>query len=440
MIRLRSPHDRAIGALAIPALGSLIAEPVFSLVDTVFIGRVGTDALGALGVSAAVFGLSFFVFNFLEYGTTTEVARAVGRGDLSAAGRATMTASALAIVSGFGVATVLLLMRGPIVGLLGASGEVRAGAITYIGIRALAAPAVLFSRAAHGAYRGYQDTRTPFVVALGINGVNLLLDPVLIFGFGWGVAGAAWATVVAQWIGLVWFVVLLVRGKERYGLAGARPQAGEVRGFLRVGRDLAIRTAALLMTFTVATAVATRVSDVAVAAHQVLSQIFLFLALGLDALAIAAQALVARVLGAGDRRTARELADRLLVLGVGMGVALTAVLAVIGPFVPGWFTADAETREAISGAYGILVLLQPLAAIVFVWDGVFIGTGDFGFLAVAMVAAAAVAIGLLALVLPLGWGLVGVWWAIAALLAVRGLTLAWRRGARAGPFGPRAPG
>lgn len=226
MIRLRSTHDRAIAALAVPALGSLIAEPVLSLVDTAFIGRVGTEALGALGVSAAVFGLSFFLFNFLEYGTTTEVARAVGRDDLAAAGRATLTALVLAIACGAGVAISLILLRGPLAGLLGASGEVRAGAIVYVGIRALAAPAVLLSRAAHGAYRGYQDTRTPLVVALGVNGVNLVLDPLLIFGLGWGIAGAAWATVVAQWIGALWFIALLVRGRQRYGLAGARPLGG----------------------------------------------------------------------------------------------------------------------------------------------------------------------------------------------------------------------
>lgn len=440
MTRWRSPHDRAIAALAVPALGSLIAEPVLSLVDTAFIGRVGTDALGALGVAAAVFGLAFFLFNFLEYGTTTAVARAIGQGDLAAAGRTTITAGVLGVACGLVVAVTLMLLRGPIVELLGATGEVRTGAMTYVGIRALAAPAVLLSRAAHGAYRGYHDTRTPFVVALGVNAVNLGLDPILIFGLDWGVAGAAWATVAAQWVGACWFVGLLFRGRGRYGLVGARPVGGEVRSFLRVGRDLAIRTGALLATFTVATAVAARVSEVAVAAHQVVSQLFLFLALGLDALAIAAQALVARVLGSGDRVAARQLADRLLVIGVGVGMLATLALWAVAPFIPGWFTSDPAAREAISGAFAILVLMQPVAAAVFVWDGVFIGAGDFGFLAAAMVVSAAMAIGLLGLVLPLEWGLEGVWWSLGALLGLRGLTLAWRRAARQGPFASPVPG
>jgi MATE family multidrug resistance protein len=185
--------------------------------------------------------------------------------------------------------------------------------------------------------------------------------------------------------------------------------------------------------------VATRVSDVAVAAHQVLSQVFLFLALALDALAIAAQALVAKVLGSGDRVSARELADRLVVLGTVVGATLLLVLAALGPFLPGWFTAEPDARRAISDVYPILVLLQPMAAVVFVWDGVFIGAGDFAFLAGAMVAASAAAVTLLLLVLPLGWGLAGVWWSLTALLAARAVTLGWRRVARAGPFsGPAA--
>ena len=198
------------------------------------------------------------------------------------------------------------------IGAFGANGEVAAAAVEYVRVRALAAPAVLLMRVGHGAYRGYQNTRTPFLVAVGVNLVNLVLDPLLIFGAGWGVAGAAWATVIAQWGGAAAFLALFARGRRRYGLAGARPVAGEVRSFLVVGRDLAIRTTALMVAFTLATSVATRVSNTAIAAHQVLMQVFLFTALALDAFAIAAQAVVGRLLGAGRHREATEVADRLL--------------------------------------------------------------------------------------------------------------------------------
>lgn len=433
-LRLRSAHDRAIAALAVPALGSLIADPLLSLVDTAFVGRVGSDALAGLGVSAAVFGVAFFIFNFLEYGTTTEVARAVGANNVAGAGRATVTALVLATAAGFAAGGLLLVFAGPVTGLMGASGGVQAEAVTYVMIRALAAPAVLLVRSAHGAYRGHQDTRTPFLVTLGMNGVNLALDPILIFGLDMGVAGAAWATVVAQWLGALVFLGLLARGRDRYGLAGARPVGGEVRAFLRVGRDLAIRSGSLLVTFTLATAVATRISDDAVAGHQILSQVFLFLALAVDALAIAAQALVGKALGAGQRSL--ELADRLLAVGLVVGIGLGLVLLAIQPFLGRVFTDDPAVLDQVAAAYPMLVLIQPIGAIVFVWDGVFIGAGDFTFLAGAMVVSSAVACAILALVLPLGWGLAGVWWALVVLMIARVVTLGWRRAAASSPLRP----
>jgi MATE family multidrug resistance protein len=432
-LRLRSPHDRAIAVLAVPALGSLIADPLLSLVDTAFIGRVGGDALSGLGVAAAVFAVAFFLFNFLEYGTTAEVAQRVGAGNTAAAGRATVTSVALAIVIGAGVAVLVAFFAGPIAGVMGATGGVRDEAVTYIVIRAFAAPAVLVVRAAHGAYRGYQDTTTPFIATLGINGINLVLDPVLIFGFDMGIAGAAWATLIAQWVGAGVFLVLLWRGREQYGIAGARPVVGEVRNFLVVGRDLAIRSGALVATFTIATAVATRVSDDAVGAHQVLSQVFVFMALAIDALAIAAQALVGKSLGGGDRGELAAVADRLLVIGIAVGVGFSLLLIAVEPFLGGWFTTEPGVLAAIDEAYWLLVLIQPLGAMAFVWDGVFIGAADFAYLAGAMVVSSAATIGILALVLPLGWGLTGVWWALIVLMGVRIVTLGWRR------WGARSP-
>ncbi len=432
--RLRSRHDRVVAALAIPALGSLVADPLLSLIDTAFVGRLGPDSLAGLGIAAALFGVAFFVFNFLEYGTTTEVARSVGAGDRAAAGRTTITAGALAVLAGMAVAALLLFLAGPAVSLLGGSSLVKAEAVTYVMIRALAAPAVLVVRAAHGVYRGHQDTRTPFAVALGISGLNLVLDPLLIFGAGMGVAGAAWATVIAQWLGAIVFVGLLRKGKTAYGLDGAKPVMAEVRAFLRIGRDLAIRTGSLLAAFTAATAVAARVSDDAVAAHQILSQLFIFLALTVDSLAIAAQALVGKYRGSGDRAAVLEISDRLLVLGGGVGLMLAGGLWLLAPVIGSWFTGDAGVLLEFDQAFWLVVMIQPLASLVFVWDGVFIGAGDFTFLAGAMAASALVSGTVLVLVIPFGWGLAGVWWGIVVLLLARLVTLAWRRVAARSPL------
>jgi MATE family multidrug resistance protein len=434
---LRHPSDREIAALAVPALGALIADPLLSLIDTAFVGRLGGDALGALGVASVLFAVAFFVFNFLEYGTTSLIARAVGAGDPQRAGRAVTLALATAVAAGSAVAVLLVVAAGPLVRAIGASAGVAAEATTYVRIRALAAPALLVVRAGHGIYRGYQDTRTPLAVTLVVNGVNLVLDPLLIFGLGWGVAGAAWATVAAQWLGAAGFALLVLgRHRDRLGVEPTRPRFAELRVFLRIGRDLAIRTGSILATFTLAGMIAARISDTAIAAHQVVMQLWIFLSLGLDALAIAAQAMVGRLLGEGRRRMAAEVADRLLVLGVAVGAGLAVLLGAAGPLVPRLFTDDPAVREAIASVYVLLVVQQPLNAAVFVWDGVFIGAGDFGYLAGAMLVAAAVAIVALAAVLPMGWGLAGVWWGIIALLVARALTMGWRRVAPAGPLRP----
>ncbi|MCH7585954.1 MAG: MATE family efflux transporter [Acidobacteria bacterium] len=433
-MRLRSRHDRAVAALAIPALGSLVADPLLGLVDTAFVGRLGSESLAGLGIAAALFSVAFFVFNFLEYGTTSEVARSVGAGDRAAAGRAAITAGVLAVLAGIAVAALLLLLAGPMVGALGASGLVKAEAVTYVMIRALAAPAVLMVRAAHGVYRGHQNTRTPLAVALGISGLNLVLDPLFIFGAGMGVAGAAWATVIAQWLGAIVFVGLLRKGKTAYGLDGAKPVVAEVRAFLRIGRALAIRTGSLLAVFTVATAVAARVSEDAVAAHQILSQLFIFLALTVDALAIAAQALVGKYRGSRDGAAALEVSDRLLVLGAVVGLILAGGLWLLAPVIGSWFTVDSGVLVEFDQAFWLVVMIQPLGALVFVWDGVFIGLGDFTFLAGAMAASGLISGAVLILVIPLGWGLSGVWWGIVVLLAARLVTLAWRRLAARSPL------
>ncbi len=418
--------NREILALAVPALGALAADPLASLVDTAFVGRIGTPALGALGVASAIFALAFFVFNFLAFGTTPLVAESVGRGDPEAASRTVVGALVTALVIGAGALVLLEAAAVPILDVMGAEGEVAGPALTYLRIRALATPAVLVILAGHGAFRGYQNTTTPLLVAVGLNAINVVLDPVLIFGLDWGIAGAAWATVVAQWAGAAAFLALLLGpAGRRLGIVPARPRLGGLGRFFTVSRHLLIRTSALVATLTLATAVATRVGTVAVAAHQVAIQLWVFLALVVDALAIAAQALVARYLGAGDRGTARVVGSRLLAGGTGIGLLLMAVMAALAPVLPGAFTNDPDVIARVRSVYPFVVLMQPVNAVVFVWDGVAMGATAFRYLAGATVAAAVAGGAVLLLTLPAGWGLAGVWWGITALMGVRLVTLAW---------------
>lgn len=420
--RLR-PLDRRILALAVPALGALAADPLLSLADTAFVARLGTVPLAALGVDTALFSFVFGAFNFLAYATTPMVARRLGAGDDSGAGRVVVQAMFLAVV--LGVLSALVLAGGArrLVGLMQAPEPVVGPAVDYLTIRALAAPAMLIVTASHGAFRGLHDTRTPFLVTLGVNLVNLALDPLMIFGFGWGLEGAALATVLAQVTGAAVFVYLLAKEGRKRGWEVARPTLGELAPMLTTGGVVILRTLFITGTLTAAAAVAASLGTAAVAAHQVVAQTWLLLALTVDALAIAAQAMIADGLGRGDRPAASEAAARLagwgLVVGVGLGVLVWLGRGVLAAA----FGPDPEVARLIERAAIVAALMQPLAALVFVADGVYLGLLRVGYLASSTGAGAVAAGAVMAATVTFGWGLQGVWWAVAAMVAARLLVL-----------------
>jgi MATE family multidrug resistance protein len=416
--------DREILRLALPALGTLAADPLVSLIDTAFVGRLGRVPLGALGVSVAVFSLAFFLFNFLAYGTTPLIAGAVAKGDKERAGR--LTTGALLLALGIGVVTtaVVELFADPVLRIMGARADLLAGAAVYLRIRLLGIPAVLLATVAHGVFRGYQDTRTPMWVVGSISLLNLVLDPMLIFGLDLGLAGAALATTIAQWIGALIFIELFRRNRRTFALTVTWPGLETLRPLVGAGRALVIRSGALLGALTLATAVATRQGDEVVAAHQVAIQLWLFLALVVDAIAIAAQALIGLHFD-HDRSLARRYARRLLGWGLGAGVLLGLLMEVGRSFLPGWFSSDPAVVARISSVYGFIVAMQPLNAVVFVWDGIAIGASRFAYLAGSTVLAALVTSVALGAVQWQGWGLRGVWWALTAMMLVRFVTLAW---------------
>ncbi|MEF8866056.1 MAG: MATE family efflux transporter [Salinibacter sp.] len=424
-LTLTSPHDREILDLAVPALAGLAAGPLVSLVDTAFVGQLGRVPLGALGVNTSIFSMTFVVFNFLAYGTTPRVGKAVGNDDRKEAGRVVVRALMLAVGAGIVALGALQALARPILMLMGAGDELMAPALSYLRIRALAGPAVLLITASHGAFRGYQDTRTPMVVTLGFNVVNGGLDPLFIFVFDWGLVGAAAATAIGQWVGALTFLYLLLQARrDELGIELRWPDPHTLVPFLKVGRDLFLRTASLVGTMTLATAMAARVGVTAVAAHQVAAQLWTFLALLVDALAVAAQALVSKHLGADDRETAWEVSHRLVQWGLAVGVGLGLGFWALRPVLPGFFTDDPETVQALLDVYFFVVVLQPLNGLVFVGDGLYMGAEAFPYLAKAMIGTALAAAVVLLLVNPMGWGLVGVWWGITTLMVGRLVTLA----------------
>lgn len=420
---LRSPHDREIRRLAIPALGALAAEPLYLLVDTAIVGHLGTRQLAALAIAATLLGTLVALCIFLTYGTTAQVARLHGAGDEERAAR--LAAQALWLASGLGLllAITCVVLADPLVALLGGRGETAALAARYVRISAAGLPAALIALAGQGYLRGVGDLRTPLVIVVVAQVINVVLELWFVYGLGWGLDGSAAGTVVAQAAMGATFAWLLLRPPAD----SRRPQRALLAPLLRISGDLFVRSAALLGAFATASAVVARIGETSLAAHQIAMNLFLFLALVLDAVAIAAQVLVGRALGAGDAGGARAVALRVvgwsLVVGCAFAVAL---LALAGPL-PHAFTSDPAVVERAHAIWPMLALMQPLAAIVFALDGVLIGAGDSRYLAGSMLLAglgAYVPIALLAL--ELGWGVTGVWAGLLALMGVRLLTLGGR--------------
>lgn len=411
--------DKAILGLAIPALGALAIDPLLTLADTAFVARLGTTDLAALGVDTAVLGFAFFAFNFLAYVTTPLVARSLGRGDIDGARNWVGDALLLAVGLGVIVAVVLEVFAPMFVDLMGATPEVAGPAVTYLRIRAVATPAVLVVTAGHGAFRGHKDTRTPLVVAAGVNGLNLVLDPLLIFTLGLGLEGAAIATVIAQYVGAVWFLRLI---RSRRMASPPRDFAESLPTLLALGRNgalLTIRTGLLLATFTVAASSATRISAEAIAAHQLVAQMFLLAAMLADSFAIAAQAMVGETAGMGESGPLDDLVKRLMWWGLGAGIVLAAAMF-FGRHALALLATSAEVSTLTVDAGGIAALFEPIGSLVFVADGIFLGLIALGAMVWSTGSGALVAIGLM-LFTSAGDSLDGIWWAIGALIVVRGI-------------------
>lgn len=424
---LRSPYDREIFRLALPALGALAAEPLFLLVDTAVVGHLGRPELAALGIAFAILGGVFAIFNFLQYGTTAQVARAGGAGEVAAARR--LGAQAVWLSLGLGIAVSALVAAGAprLVSLMGGQGQAAEYAVTYLRIAAIGFPAAFLALGGQGFLRGIADLRTPLAILLAGNAANVVLVLLFVPVLGWGIEGAAWSTSLSQ-LGMGIAFLVAIFGRLEPG--EARPRPAEARRVLTVGRWIFIRTTALMSSFVLAGAVATRFGDASIAAHQVAFQLWVFLALVLDSLAIAGQIIVGRELGAGRREAAYGAGLRMIWLSVALGAAFSACLLALSSILPRAFTGDASVLAEAALLWPLFALMQPLNGAVFALDGILIGASDGPFLAVSMVAAFLACAATLGLALADDWGIRGVWAALVVLILVRLtlMTARFRRG------------
>ena len=418
--------DREIFALALPALGALAAEPTYVLVDTAIVGHLGTPQLAALAIAATLLSTGVTLFNFLTYGTTARVARLHGAGEVAAAGRIGAQALWLSVALGAGLSVLTLLLAGPAVAVMGGEGETAGMAVSYLRISALGVPFAMVALAGQGFLRGVGNLRTPLVILVAANVANAVLEVLFVYGFGWGLAGSAWGTVIAQsGMGLAFVYWLLAAPAD-----SRRPSWTTMRPLLRVGGDIAVRTGALLLSFMLASAVAARMGEASLAAHQVAFGLFIFLALVLDAVAIAGQILVGRLLGAGDA-SAYSAARRMIFWSVVVGCAFSVVLLAGTGTIPRAFTGDPEVVRRAGDLWPLFALMQPIGAAVFALDGILIGAGDTRFLKWSMVVSFLVFSPLVLTAPVFGLGVTGVWAALNVLMIVRLLTCGARfRGRR----------
>lgn len=432
--RERRTIDRRILALALPAFGALVAEPLFVLIDSALVGHLGTVALAGLTLASSLLMTAVGIFIFLAYATTASVGRLIGAGHPDRALRAGVEGVWLAVIIGVVIAVVGIPLAPWAVSVLGGTGEVATQAVAYLRASLPGLPGMLAVLAATGTLRGMLDTRTPLIVASAGAVANAGLNWLFIYGFGWGIAGSGAGTALVQLAMGAILGGLVLREARRRGVSRSPSLAGLGAG-IREGTPLLIRTLTLRAAILVTVTVAAGLGQVPLAAYQVVASLWGFAAFALDALAIAAQALIGHSLGASQTAQARGVLNRTLLWGVGAGAVLGVVLAVLAHPLASLFTPDAAVRSAAAAGLYVIAAAMPLAGLVFMLDGVLIGAGDTTFLAWAGIAS-------LVAYLPMLWAVseyapdgdanasaavTWIWVAFAfGFMAARGISIWWR--------------
>ncbi|MEU4315840.1 MATE family efflux transporter [Nocardia sp. NPDC024068] len=410
---------RRILGIALPTLGVLVAEPIYLLFDLAVVGRLGALALAGLAVGGLILAQVSSQLTFLAYGTTARSARRHGAGDDAAAVEEGVQASWLAGGIGVLIVVVVQIAAVPIAGAIAGDADIAAAALAWIRIALFGVPLILLSMAGNGWMRGVQHTRRPLIYVVAGLALSAVLCPLLVHGLGgmprMGLPGSAVANVVGQAVTAALFLTALVRA--RVPLA---PRLPVMKAQLVLGRDLIVRSLAFQTCFVSAAAVASRFGAPSVAAHQLVLQLWNFLALTLDALAIAAQTLVGSALGARDAPGARVVARRVTAWSEIFALGLAAVFAAGAAVIPPLFTQDAAVLDRTGVVWWFFVAMIPVAGVVFALDGVLLGAGDAAYLRTTTLGAALLGfLPAIWLSLAFDWGIGGIWCGLIAFMLLR---------------------
>ena len=410
---------RRIFALALPAFGVLVAEPMYVLFDIAVVGRLGALPLAGLAVGGLILTIVSTQLTFLSYGTTSRAARRHGAGERAGAVREGVSATWLALLLGVAIVVVMQIFAAPIARAVAGGTDIADTAESWLRTALFGVPLILVGMAGNGWMRGVQDVLRPLRYVVAGLVLSAMLCPFLVHGLlfapNLGVRGSAVANVAGQAVTGSLFITALVR--ERVPL---RPEPAVMRAQVVLGRDLVARSLAFQLCFLSAAAVAARFGAASVAAHQLVLQLWNLVTLALDSLAIAAQTMVGAALGARQAKQARDLAWQITRLSTVFGLGLAVVFGIGVELIPALFTSDAGVIEQAHIAWWFFVAIVPIGGVVFALDGVLLGAGDASFLRNATLGSAIV--GFLPLVwlsLVFDWGLAGIWMGLTLFMVLR---------------------
>lgn len=417
---------REVLRLALPAFGALAAPSLLIVTDSAFVGTLGTLALAGLAAGGALFGTAVGLSYFLAYATTSVVARRYGAGQEREAIADGVNYITLGLIIGTLFAVVLYVHAGTLCQWIGAPAEVLPGAVDWLQAAAIGAPATMAAMATIGLYRGLQDTRITLIVTTAQVAINIALCALFIFVLEMGLTGAGLSVAIAETAGFAAYLAVLARHARRIH---ARFTPSHITGLgtaLRVGMPLLWRSVSLRVVLMGTTVVAARLGTEELAAFNVSLQMWYLLSNLLDAVAIAAQAIVGKRLGASEGHLVHAIVRRLMRWSLASGAVVGAVTVLLSPVAPHLFSQDPQVRHLLAVCLVIVGLHQPLAAAVFLLDGVLIGSGDTRYIAWVLAFAMCVFLLLAWVVLHWDLGVVGLWGAMIVFLAIRA-TLLYRR-------------
>ncbi|KAL1079220.1 hypothetical protein V6Z11_D10G207000, partial [Gossypium hirsutum] len=421
-------------SIALPTALALAADPIASLIDTAFVGHLGSIELAAVGVSVSIFNLVSRLFNVPLLNITTSfvaeeqalISKSKDDGEFEHQGKKVLpsVSTSLALAAGLGIAEAVVLSVGSgfLMNIMGIpmDSSMRGPAEQFLTWRAFGAPPVVIALAAQGTFRGFKDTKTPLYAIGAGTLLNAILDVILIFPFGFGVGGAVVATVISEYLIAI---ILLWELNGKVELISPKIDWSKVSLYLKSG------TIATLGTLTLATSLAARQGPIPMAGHQICVQIWLAVSLLTDALALSGQALLATNYSQANYQQARKVIYSVLKIGLATGFPLAVFLFIGFEALSGLFTTDAEVLQIAWS--GTLTRLTIDTILHFCSCGLYYGVSDYEYVAVSMVVVGLISSAYLLVAAPL-FSVGGVWNGLFLFMTLRVVAGFWRLGTKSG--------